>query len=217
MTKIIIFVLILLLPQLSKAGGETTVRQTLTYALTTETAVGSGDYTAYYLTANRHGILSTDANTFYLRAAMNYNFRRGRWSVDACLDAQVQTNAYSKYYIQQAYSDLTYSWISLGFGAKEFSPVLRDIRLSSGSTIWSGNSRPIPSVYLITPDFVTIPGTRGWLQFYAEGSFGKLFDDDYKRDRYAIYRVGKSGQAESFLTTDVWFRPCLLFRRRILQ
>ena len=113
MTKIIIFVLILLLPQLSKAGGETTVRQTLTYALTTETAVGSGDYTAYYLTANRHGILSTDANTFYLRAAMNYNFRRGRWSVDACLDAQVQTNAYSKYYIQQAYADLTYSWISL--------------------------------------------------------------------------------------------------------
>lgn len=213
MTKIIIFVLILLLPQLSKAGGETTVRQTLTYALTTETAVGSGDYTAYYLTANRHGILSTDANTFYLRAAMNYNFRRGRWSVDACLDAQVQTNAYSKYYIQQAYADLTYSWISLGFGAKEFSPVLRDIRLSSGSTIWSGNSRPIPSVYLYTPEFVTIPGTKGWLQFYAEGSFGKLLDDDYKRDRYAIYRVGKSGQAESFLTTDVWFHQKKLHLR----
>ncbi len=185
----------------------------LTYSLTTETAVGSGDYTAYYLTANRHGILSTDANTSYLRAAMNYNFRRGRWSVDACLDAQVQTNAYSKYFIQQAYADLTWSWITLGVGSREFSPVLRDIRLSSGSTIWSGNCRPIPSVYLITPDFVTIPGTKKWLQVYFEGSFGKLLDDDYKRDRYAIYRVGKSGQAESFLTTDVWFHQKKLHLR----
>ncbi len=185
----------------------------LSYTLTTETAVGSGDYTAYYLTANRHGILSTDANTAYLRAAMNYSFRRGRWSVDACVDAQVQAHAYSKYFIQQAYADLTWSWITLGVGSREFSPVLRDPRLSSGSTIWSGNSRPIPGVYLRTPDFVTIPGTKGWLQFYMEGSFGKLLDDDYKRDRYALYRVGKSGQAESFLTTDVWYHQKKLHLR----
>ncbi len=203
MTKIIIFVLILLLPQLSKAGGETTVRQTLTYALTTETAVGSGDYTAYYLTANRHGILSTDANTFYLRAAMNYNFRRGRWSVDACLDAQVQTNAYSKYYIQQAYADLTYSWISLGFGAKEFSPVLRDIRLSSGSTIWSGNSRPIPSVYLITPEFVTQKRT------------GRIIP--HHRRLVSSEETASSHQPRQTHRLLRRFRPCLLFRRRILQ
>ena len=213
MIRNLFVILLLFLPLLSLAEEKTGAGQTLEYKLTTETAVGSGDYTAYYLTANRHGILSTDANTAYLRAAMKYNYRRGRWSVDACLDAQVQANAYNKYFIQQAYADLTWSWITLGVGSREFSPVLRDIRLSSGSTIWSGNSRPIPGVYLYTPEFVTIPGTRQWLQVYFEGSFGKLLDDDYKRDRYAIYRVGKSGQAESFLTTDVWFHQKKLHLR----
>ena len=177
----------------------------LQYTLTAEGAVGSGDYTAYYLTANRHGILNTEANTAYLRAEMKYGYKRGRWSIDACIDAQVQANAYNKYFIQQAYADLTWSWITIGAGSREFPPLLRDVRLSSGSVIWSGNSRPIPSCYLFTPDFVTIPGTKRWVQIYIEGSYGKLFDDDYKRDRYAIYRVGKTGQAESFLTTDVWF------------
>jgi len=185
----------------------------LDYVFTSEAAVGSGDYTAYYLTANRHGILSTDANTAYLRAAMKYGYKRGRWSFDACLDAQLQANAYNKYFIQQAYADLTWSWMTVGIGSREFSPVLRDIRLSSGSTIWSGNSRPIPAVYLYTPTFVTIPGMKGWLQFYMEASYGKLLDDDYKRDRYAIYRVGKSGQAESFLTTDVWYHQKKLHLR----
>ena len=178
MIRNLFFILLLFIPLLSLAEEKTGDGQTLEYNLTSETAVGSGDYTAYYLTANRHGILSTDANTAYLRAAMKYNYRRGRWSVDACFDAQVQTNAYNKYFIQQAYADLTWSWITLGVGSREFSPVLRDIRLSSGSTIWSGNSRPIPSLYIVTPEFGTIQGTRKWLQVYFEGSFGKLFDDE---------------------------------------
>ena len=211
--------LLMMLPVLSLADdgsiqkGNLHQGNNLYYTLTAEGAVGTGDYTAYYLTANRHGILSTNSNTGYVRTALQYNHSKGKWDIETGLDIEAQSHAYNNFFIQQFYGQATYSWISLGFGAKEFSPVLRDIRLSSGSTIWSGNSRPIPSVYLITPDFVTIPGTRGWLQFYAEGSFGKLFDDDYKRDRYAIYRVGKSGQAESFLTTDVWFHQKKLHLR----
>ena len=222
MTYILMYKMILLLmmlPVLSLADDGSIQKDNLHqgnnlhYTLTAEGAVGTGDYTAYYLTANRHGILSTNSNTGYVRTALQYNHSKGKWDIETGLDIEAQSHSYNNFFIQQFYSQATYSWISLGFGAKEFSPVLRDIRLSSGSTIWSGNSRPIPSIYLITPEFVTIPGTRGWLQFYAEGSFGKLFDDDYKRDRYAIYRVGKSGQAESFLTTDVWFHQKKLHLR----
>ena len=43
----------------------------ITYDLTAETAVGSGDYTAYQLVTNRHHVLGTRANTAYMRGAVN--------------------------------------------------------------------------------------------------------------------------------------------------
>ena len=43
----------------------------ITYDLTTETAVGTGDFTAYQLSANRHHVLATRPNTAYLRGAVN--------------------------------------------------------------------------------------------------------------------------------------------------
>ena len=43
----------------------------VTYDLTAETAVGTGDFTAYQLTTNRYHTLATRANTAYMRGALN--------------------------------------------------------------------------------------------------------------------------------------------------
>ncbi len=199
--------------ELSSMSDSIHTGHNLNYILTAEGAVGTGDYTAYYLTANRHGILGTDSNTGYLRAAMQYNYRRGKWNIESGLDVEAQAHAYNKFFVQQLYAQATWSWITLGLGTREFLPVLRDSHLSSGSTIWSGNSRPIPQVYLQTPGFVNVPGTKGRLQFYLDASYGKLMDDHYKEDCYDRYSRGKDLIAASFLTTDVWFHQKKLHLR----
>ena len=53
------------------AKAQDTLKTRITYDLTAETAVGTGDYTAFQLATNRHHVLSTRANTAYLRGAIN--------------------------------------------------------------------------------------------------------------------------------------------------
>lgn len=205
MFKHLFIALISLLPYLLCAEGREEPVHNLDYLLTTETALGTGDHTAYYLTANRYGILSSNCGTSYLRAAMQYNYRRGKWNIESGLDVEAQSHAYNKFFVQQLYTQATWSWLAFGIGSKEFSPILRDQRLSSGSTIWSGNSRPIPQVYLRMPDFFAIPGTKGRVEVYVDFSYGRLLDDNYKEDRYAQFSAGKNLMNASFLTTDVWY------------
>ena len=213
MIRILFISLLSLFPLLLWAEDDAGPRHSLVYTLTTEGAAGSGDHTAYYLTANRHGILSTNPNTGYLRAALTYRHTRGQWDLETAFDLLAQTHAYSSFYLQQLYAQVTRSWLSLGVGTREFAPLLRDQRLGSGSTIWSGNSRPIPQAYLRTPDFITIPGTKGRMQFYFDICYGKLLDDNYKEDRYARYSAGRSLLDASFLTTDVWYHQKKLHLR----
>lgn len=51
--------------------AQETSKTEVTYDLTAETAVGTGDFTAYQLVSNRHHVLSTRANTGYVRGALN--------------------------------------------------------------------------------------------------------------------------------------------------
>lgn len=51
--------------------AQDTLATHLTYDLTAETAVGTGDYTAFQVTANRHHVLGTRSNTAYLRGAVS--------------------------------------------------------------------------------------------------------------------------------------------------
>ena len=66
---------IILLPVLFFAAtilkAQDTSNTHITYDLTTEVAVGTGDYTAYQLVTNRHHTLGTRQNTAYMRGAVN--------------------------------------------------------------------------------------------------------------------------------------------------
>ncbi len=187
---------------------------TLDYTATAEGACGSGDFTPYFLTSNRHGILSTRANTGYLRYALTAQHTGRHVDVEGAFDLQVSAHDYTTAYLQQCYVGASWQWLKLEAGAREYDPMLRNRALSSGSTIWSGNARPIPQVRLSTTDFVTIPGTRGWLQVCFDGGYGRFIDDDYQEDRYAEYTASQSGYAASnYLTTDVWYHQKRIFFR----
>jgi hypothetical protein len=192
-----------------------TAQTTLDYTATAETAFGSGSFTPYFLSSNRHGILSTKPNTSYVRYALtsSHTLRQGL-SLDGAFDLQLSDHDYQTLYLQQLYVGLQWQWLRLEAGTREYDPHIRNRALSSGSTIWSGNARPIPQVRLSTVDYVTLPGTHGWLQLYFDGSYGRFIDTDYQEDRYAEYTaLQPTYTASRFLTTDVWYHQKRIFFR----
>ena len=75
----------------------------VTFDVTAETAVGSGDFTAYQLTANRYHVLSTRPNTAYLRGAVNAEHQLAEdWTLSGAVDLIGSVHADHKAYLQQA-------------------------------------------------------------------------------------------------------------------
>ena len=70
-------------------------QDSLTYDLTTETAVGTGDFTAYQLVTNRHHVLATRPNTAYLRGTVNATHAFNEdWKLSGCVDACTLTTRF---------------------------------------------------------------------------------------------------------------------------
>lgn len=183
------------------------------YELTAETALGSGDYTAYQLVTNRHHVLSTRANTAYLRAAVqgNHRFENEDWTLSGAADLVASVHADQPAYLQQLYVNLQWQNFYLEAGAREYHPVLRNQQLSSGSLIESGNAKPVPQLRLGTDGFWTIPGLKNWVQTYFDASYGHFVDDGWLTDQYALFcqQVGQ----RHYLTTQVWMHQKKLYLR----
>ena len=87
------------------------------YDLTVETAVGSGDFTAYQLTTNRHHVLSTRPNTAYLRGAVNVEHQLSKdWTLSGAVDVVASVHADHKFYLQQCYANLGWKSFFLEVG-----------------------------------------------------------------------------------------------------
>ena len=163
------------------AGAQTTV----SYDLTAETAVGSGDYTAYQLTTNRHHVLATRPNTAYLRGAVNVAHQWAEdWKLSGAVDAVASVHADHKAYLQQCYVNLSWQDFFIEAGTRELKPVLRNPVLSSGAFTKGNNAKPIPQVHVGTNGFWTVPYTKGWLQINADFGYGKLLDSDYREKQF---------------------------------
>ena len=163
------------------AGAQTTV----SYDLTAETAVGSGDYTAYQLTTNRHHVLATRPNTAYLRGAVNVAHQWAEdWKLSGAVDAVASVHADHKAYLQQCYVNLSWQDFFIEAGTRELKPVLRNPVLSSGAFTKGNNAKPIPQVHVGTNGFWTVPYTKGWLQIHADFGYGKLLDSDYREKQF---------------------------------
>ena len=163
MKHIILVSMLFLAPVVTKA--QDTLRTHVTYDLATEMAVGSGDYTAFQLTANRHHVLATRPNTAYLRGAVKVEHAFNKdLRLSGAVDAIFAVHADHKAYLQQCYVNLSWKSFFIEAGSREQRPVLRDELLSSGSFIKGTNAKPIPQVHIGTNGFWTVPYTRDWLQ-----------------------------------------------------
>ena len=167
----------------------------ITYDLTAETAVGSGNYTASQLAANRHHVLSTRQNTAYLRGAVNlaHAFSK-KLTLSADVDVIASVHADHKTFLQQCYANLSYDSFFIEAGSREEAPILRNEQLSSGSFIKGCNAKPIPQIHFGTNGFWSVPYTKQWIQINFDFGYGKFLDGSYNErmfnqttDRNAIY------------------------------
>lgn len=157
----------------------------ITYDLTAETAVGTGDYTAYQLVTNRHHILATRPNTAYLRGAVNveHNFTPDL-KLTSAVDMVASVHADHKTYLQQAYMNLQYKKFFIEAGSREPQMALRNEQLSSGVFTNGINAKPVPQVHFGTVGFCTIPYTKGWVQMNFDFGYGKFMDNGYREDLF---------------------------------
>ena len=121
----------------------------------TEATFSGGDFAPLWLSTNKYGMGSTGNNSFYLRAGAdwNRNFRRG-WKLGAELDIAGGAGTVSKFWVQQAYFDV--SWRMLG---------LR-----------------IPQVRAEIREFYSLPFTGNWLALKGHLAYGAFLDGKWQED-----------------------------------
>ena len=155
----------------------------LNYNVETNVVAGSGEYAPFCLMNNRHGQVSFRPNNGYLRAGIHKDIDTGkRFSYAFGVDLIGAYNNDYPVYLQQLYGDLKYRCLGLSVGAKEIGNLIQNDLLSSGSMMWSGNSRPIPQVSIGIPRFTDVPGTKGWMQIKGEISYGAFVDNKYQKN-----------------------------------
>ena len=157
-----------------------------TYRAEVAGSVATGDYTPFWMTSNRYGIVPLDANNGYLKAGVFHQQHLGkhfRWS--AGMDYVVAIPRYKNVYVQQLYGELGYRCLELSVGSKERYDSILDPELSTGDIIYSNNSRPLPEIRLSVPRFTVVPLTKGWLQFKGHFSVAKSFDTGYLEEWHA--------------------------------
>lgn len=163
---------------------------------------GGGRFAPYYISSNRHGILTQNADALVrgqLRHVLDTGSRFsygygidlvGGWesSTDYLHFADGKPTEISRHpsrvWIQQLYGEIKYRGVFLTAGMKEHGSGMLNNSLSSGDLVESGNSRPIPEVRAGFIDFRNIPFTDGWLQIQGEISYGKYTDNKWMREHY---------------------------------
>lgn len=181
----------------------------ITYELTTEASVGTGDYTAYQLAANRYHVLGTRSNTAYLRSAINamHTFDNGL-VLSGAVDAIASIHADHKTYLQQCYANLSNKFFFIEAGWHEEKPILRDSLLSTGSFVKGMNAKPIPQIHFGTKGFWTVPYTKDWLQINFDFGYGKFMDNDYHEKNFY-----KEGSGNSRYATGSYYHQKHLYLR----
>lgn len=173
---------------------------------------GGGDFAPYYISANRHGVL-TQKNGILLHGGvsrpldtgkrLSYDFGvdiyggatnityYNKWNVDAGSWSSQKEHP-ANFWLQQAYASVKYRGVLLTAGMKQRGSYMLDNCLTSGDLIESGNARPIPQVRLGFVDFQNIPLTNRWLQIQGEVGYGFYCQNSWLDNHFDYYNGVKS-------------------------
>ncbi len=158
-----------------------------------------GVFAPYYMSSNRHGMISSGDNALLSVKAERKMNQASRFSwgggVQVAGGYSSKVN-YSKYdasskewtanamrpaalFLQQLYASVKWRSLFLSAGMRERGSALVDNRLSSGDLVYSGNARPIPECRIGFIDNQPVPFTKGFLKVSGEFAYGKFTDSDW--------------------------------------
>lgn len=156
---------------------------TMRYSVEADAYCGSGEYTPFYMMNNTSGAVSYKPNSGYLRAGIFKDAAKDKkftYTFGLELIGGYRNDA--DIYLQQAYIEARLKAWSIFGGAREEYSMLWDKELSGGSMIWSGNSRPIPQIYIGLPQFTEVPFAKGLFRARGGISYGWFVDYPYQKE-----------------------------------
>ncbi|MGD8414517.1 MAG: capsule assembly Wzi family protein [Candidatus Latescibacterota bacterium] len=172
----------------------------VSYRFRLATAAGSAGSLPFWLHANQYGVVDPSSANTIAEASVYTPFNTGRsFSLSYGIDAVGRVSDNSSTYLNAVYLKLKYDWLQLNGGRYKERLDAYGGDLSSGSYIWSGNTRPMYKVCLFTNDYVPVPFTNGF--FSLRGSFGhgwfgnnRYIKDAYLHEKSLFGRFGGEGR-----------------------
>ena len=186
--------------------AQDTLKTHITYDLTTEVAVGTGDFTAYQLATNQHHVLGTRSNTAYMRGALQIRHNISHdWAISGGIDAIGSVHADHQAFLQQCYANLSYQKFFLEIGEREQHQVVRNEDLSIGSFIKGTNAKPMTQVHIGTDGFWAVPFTNGVLELNFDGGYGTYFDGNYREEKFKEAPTVNGRNINDCYATDILY------------
>ncbi len=151
----------------------------------TQLTVSDGAHTPLWLNANKYGLSSLDTNNGYVRTGIFHRQEADSshsWRLGYGADLALAHHFSSNVVLQQAYVDLGWKKWLLTVGSKQHPLELKNQELSTGGQSLGVNARPVAAVRLSMPQYVDIPGTKGWIGVKGHLSYGWTTDDGWQKD-----------------------------------
>lgn len=145
----------------------------------------TGSTAPLWLSANRHGLSSTDNVAGYLRVGIDRKIAADstNWKFGYGADFVVPYNFTSNFIVQQLYAEAQYKKVRLGIGSRERTLEYKNDNLSMGGMTFSQNARPVPQIRGELADFWNITGGAHFLAVKGHIAYGMMTDGAWQ-ERY---------------------------------
>jgi hypothetical protein len=159
------------------------------YSLETGTMFSAGGQTPFWLYSNHFGKNSIDPLSLFISAKI-YSEPNPvkKISLFYGLEITDRLDKNNSLWIQQSYLGAKFWFINMRVGSKEETYGNQDSTLSSGSLLWSENTRPMPKLVISSDGYFDVPFTWGYLELSGLISHGWFGDDGYVKDAYLHHK-----------------------------
>ncbi|MBS2210227.1 hypothetical protein KEM09_02375 [Carboxylicivirga mesophila] len=150
------------------------------------TQVSSNDIRPMWLTANEWGRFEQFGHFGMLTelGAQYFIYDEGNFSLDAGVRGLVNVDI-SESVLQEAYLSGNAWFLDFSLGKQQFSPIIYNDELTSGSFLMNSNARPIPRVTVGIFDYLPLGFTKNWVEIKGGISQGWLNDERVERNNSA--------------------------------
>jgi len=144
------------------------------------TTVNSGGDLPFWMHTNKFGTIDpgSSGGLFGINAHKSIS-GEGLFEYGAGIDAIGRASENSELFLHEIYGEVRFGFVRFYAGKKEWRDGIWKSDLSLGSMVWSGNAPTMPKIMLSIPEYVAIPGTKGFASIKGYFGHGWMGDDRF--------------------------------------